>query len=74
MDIDALLNEAEDKLRMAGDMVRSRQDPAVITALSTYAGACATLAGARINSSEVSQASAERVVQETHDGEALSRE
>jgi len=59
---------------MAGDMVRTRQDPAVITALSTYAGACATLAGARIDSPGVSQASAERIVQETLDGEALSRE
>lgn len=74
MDINALLNEAEDKLRLAGDMVRKRQDPAVITALSAYAGACATLAGARINCPEVSQASAERIVQETLDGEALSRE
>lgn len=71
MSVNALLNEAEEKLRIASGMIRAQGDPAAIVALAQYAGACATLAGVRINNPGQTQEQAEQLVQETLDAEKL---
>lgn len=71
VNIDALLVEAEDKLRMAGHMVRNESDPAVITALATYAGSCATLASCLLAHPRPTDEEAHQTVQDTLDAEMI---
>lgn len=68
MDPDKLLDEAEAKLRDAAGMIQQQRNPAVITALATYAGACATLAGVIGSQPGPTLAEATQHVQDTLDG------
>jgi len=70
MDPDKLLDEAEVNLREAAGMIRAQGNPAVITALASYAGACATLATAQ-HMLGSTPSSVQQIIQETLDGSLI---
>lgn len=71
MEPDNLLTEAEANLRTAAGMVQQQGNPAVITALASYAGALATLAGVKLAHPSPTPEQAAQHIQNTLDGEHI---